>query len=72
MSLLSRLSLVEGRLRPREELRGAIELHVREGWASTDLELVTSPFTPCSEHGPPCGVSVTPIAPPVRRVYVFA
>ena len=67
-----RLAAMEAKLlpRPKVEPQGAYETHYTNAWpACNDIPGVKA--RQCSEHGPSCAVTVTPVHASIRRVTVL-
>jgi hypothetical protein len=63
MRLSSRLKAVEVRLQPPAHLPGTVEVHRTDATGSSNRRA-------CELHGPPCSVSIVPVAQPGRYVIV--
>jgi hypothetical protein len=72
-SLGNRLVALEGRLRPRQEIYlGSFEIHHTGAWPGCEGKPGSEDLEPCTEHGPSCRKSVTPLRAPIRRSIVLA
>jgi hypothetical protein len=72
--LESRLSAVEGKLRPKPpmERRGMYETHHTEAWpACNDIPGCEAVHCTDAEHGPNCAVTYTPVYSSVYRVIIL-
>ena len=70
--LETRLSAVEGKLRPKlpPVMRGSYEVHYTEAWPEC-LNFPGKDYHHCTEHGPNCAATITPVHSSIRRQIVL-
>jgi len=70
--LEGRLSAVESMLRPKPPpvMRGTFEVHYTEAWPEC-LNFPGKDYRHCTEHGPNCAMTITPVHSQVRRQIIL-